>query len=421
MRNVVLACLVVCLAWTFVNATAEDNPLSTTFTDWLKHPAIDYARQTVADPVAELRRQIQSGQVKLKSEGASGYLHSLLDALNIPISSQIALFANDSVQARRINPKNPRTLFFNDSVVVGWVRGGFIEIAAQDPRQGVVFYILDSIFDGGPSIGRRDECLMCHYSYSTAGVPGMVVRSTGQFNVTHRVPLEERWGGWYVTGRLGTLRHLGNLDSNSPYDPRSTDNLNWTTFDRKFDATGYLSTQSDVAALMVFEHQMHMMNLLSRMGWEVRVAEYQKQNRAKRAADEDTPIPVTEAALEVVDYMLFIEEASIPTKIEGNTKFAEEFAARGPKDRKGRTLRQLRLQSRLMQYPCSYMIYSAEFDSLPPQAKNAIYQRLWSILSGAERTSKYARLLRSDRVAITEILKDTKKDLPSYFQAAAVR
>jgi hypothetical protein len=74
-----------------------------------------------------------------------------------------------------------------------------------------------------------------------------------------------------------------------------------------------------------------------------------------------------------------------------------------------------------MQYPCSYMIYSAQFDSLPAEAKSAIYQRMWRILSGQEKSARYQRLSRTDRLAITEILHDTKKDLPAYFKSVSVK
>jgi hypothetical protein len=62
------------------------------------------------------------------------------------------------------------------------------------------------------------------------------------------------------------------------------------------------------------------------------------------------------------------------------------------------------------------MIYSASFEALPEEAKAAIYRRMWQILSGAERNPKYARLTTADRRAILEILSETKKDLPAYFQ-----
>ena len=90
--------------------------------------------------------------------------------------------------------------------------------------------------------------------------------------------------------------------------------------------------------------------------------------------------------------------------------------ARGPGDGAGRSLRQLSLDRRLLRYPCSYMIYSAAFDALPAVAKEAVYQRLWTVLSGGDAAARYASLSTSDRRAIIEILRATKVDLPAYFK-----
>lgn len=395
--------------------------LSDTFTNWLDHPAINYRATPPSDAVAELNRSIQEGRVRLRFDGPSGYLRSVLTTLNIPIESQIAVFAKDSVQRDRISLGNPRTLFFNDNVSVGWVRGGFIELAAQDPQQGVIFYSLDQTLLGQPQFRRRDDCLTCHYSYSTAGVPGMLVRSAAQFTVDQSIPLEKRWGGWYVTGNHGSIEHLGNADLEKLFDtsPPAT-GFNWPSLDGKLDTMGYVSTYSDIVALLVFEHQMHMMNLFTRIGWEARVADYQKSGGQlpldARRSQSDAPIPVGDAAREVVDYLLFVGEATLADKIRGSSGFAEQFAAKGPYDSKGRSLRQFDLQRRLMRYPCSYMIYASVFTELPPSAKDAIYRRMWQILSGAEKDARYAQLALEDRRAIVEILRDTKKDLPEYFR-----
>jgi hypothetical protein len=394
--------------------------LSDTFTNWLDHPAIDYTSTPATDPVAQLIREIQQGRVQLSSDGPSGYLRSLLEALDVPVESQIAVFARDSVQRARITAANPRTLFFNDSVAVGWVRGGFIELAAQDPRQGVIFYVLDQTLFGNPRFTSRNDCLTCHYSYSTAGVPGMLVRSAGQFAVNHSVPFEERWGGWYVTGTHGTLRHLGNVDLEHPAVTAAADTTsNWPSFAGKFDTTGYLSTRSDIVALMLFEHQMHLTNLLSRIGWEARVAEYANRHGgapSEHAATGDQPVPLADAAREIVDYLMFVNEAPLPAEIRGSSGFAERFAAQGPYDRQGRSLRQLDLRRRLLRYKFSYLIYAPVFDRLPSQAKAAIYQRLWAVLSGGDRSAKYGALTLEDRRTVVEILSDTKPDLPDYFR-----
>ena len=381
----------------------DARQLHDTFANWLDHPAIDYTSAPTSDAVAELNRRLVDGSATLTFDGASGYLRSVLAALDVPVESQIAVFAKDSAQQARINMHNPRTLFFNDTVSVGWVRGGFIELVAQDPRQGMIFYVLDQAPGGRPRFARRDDCLTCHHSYSTAGVPGVLVRSAGEFAVNHTLPIDRRWGGWYVTGRQVPAQHRGNVDFDRLFEAPVTRAPNWPSFSAQFDTSGYLSSYSDVAALMVFEHQMHLMNLLTRIGWEARV--------------QQPTMPLADAAREVVDYMLFVDEAPLEDTIAGSSGFVERFEAMGPRDKMGRSLRQVDLRTRLMRHPCSYMVYAPVFDALPGRAKEAIYQRLWQVLSGTLRDAAYKNLSRTDRQAIVEILRDTKPDLPAYFRS----
>src|SRR5580700_7611383 len=188
------------------------------------HPAIQYATRPAHDPVAELNREIQQGRVHLKFDPANGYMRPLLEALGIPVESQMAVFSKTSFQRDGVGPHNPRSLFFNDSVAIAWLRGAWtVELAAEDPEQGVVFYTLDQQFTEKPVFHRRDDCLSCHNSYNAAGVPGMLVRSVftahdgtalfqlGSYYTDHSSPMEQRWGGWYVTGKSGGARHMGNI------------------------------------------------------------------------------------------------------------------------------------------------------------------------------------------------------------------
>jgi hypothetical protein len=173
-----------------------------------------------------------------------------------------------------------------------------------------------------------------------------------------------------------------------------------------FDLTGYPSAYSDVVAMLVFNHQAHMTNLLTRIGWEARVAATKRQE----------PVRVQEAARDVVDYMLFGDEAPFPGKVQGTSGFAEKFAASGPRDGMGRSLRDFDLERRLFKYPCSYLIYSDAFDALHPVAKEAVYTRLFAVLSGRETSPVLKRLAPADRQAILESLRATKPDLPAYFK-----
>ena len=377
----------------------------------LEHPAIGYRSTPASDPVATLNGQLSRGERQLTFGGLTGYLRALLTALDVPVESQIVAYSRTSLQGARIRPDNPRAIYFSDSVVVAWVRGGFIEVAAHDPRQGGIFYVLPQTFVPSPQLLRDERCLGCHYSAAAEGVPGFFVRSIptaadgstlpwlGNVVPDHRTPLDERWGGWYVTGRTGSGSHLGNLlipDRRAGELPGGA-RPSLSTLAGRFPTDDYLSPHSDVVALLVFEHQARMMNLITRIGWEVRAG-----------AD------VRALAREVVDYMLFIDEAPL-ADVRGSSSFAEVFAARGPRDRAGRSLRDLDLQSRLLRYPCSYMIYSEAFDALPADARELVYRRLKAVLSGEVSDPKYARLSADDREAILQILRDTKSGLPDWF------
>jgi len=365
------------------------------------HPSIRYSTASVDDPVARLNRAIENGTVRLTpGTEESGYLRSVLEALHVPVESQVAVFSKTSLEGALINVSNPRTIFFGDAVAVGWVRGSsMLELAAEDPQQGVIFYTLDQQPVGRPQFKRDDECLACHLSWETLGVPGLFVLSTLSepqdknsyatgFVSDQRSPLGQRWGGWYVTGSVGTVKHKGKAVA---------------SLATQFDAHGYLSSHSDIVALMMLEHQTRMINLITRTGWEARLP-------------GDTDARVREAARDLVDYLLFVDEVAFPGRVRGTSGFAEKFSAEGPRDGQGRSLRQLDLEKRLMRYPCSYMVYSEAFDSLPPAALDAVYRRMWEVLSGQERENRYRRLSLADRRAIVEILRDTKKGLPDYFQ-----
>jgi hypothetical protein len=379
------------------------------------HPAIAYSTAPLADAVTVLNARLEAGTARLTHDPDSGYLPSVLQALRVPKESQIAVFSPTSLQAEMINARNPRAVFFNDSVAVGWVRGGMIEVAAQDPQLGPVFYQLDQRPDERPRFRRADrDCLECHRSWETLAVPGLFVLTTfppttkngyATGGVTdQRSALAERWAGWYVTGRPGANRHMGNKPTPSRADTSGPVVLD--SLAGRFDLKGYPTPYSDIAALLVFEHQAHMTNLLTYLNWESRVA----------AAERRGDATVRQAARDLVDYMLFVDEAPLAGKIEGTAGFTQMFSAEGPRDARGRSLRQLDLERRLMRYPCSYMIYSQAFEALPAMAKDAVYRRMWQVLSGEETQKPYTRLSLADRRAIVEILRDTKKGLPDYFQ-----
>lgn len=388
------------------------------------HPAIRYSTAETSDPADALNGKLRSGAVTLRFDPANGgYLRSLLDALGVPVESQALVFSQTSFQAPHINFLNPRAVYFNDTVAVGWVRGGdILEIAAQDANQGVIFYALDQKLTPSPELKRNNDCLACHLSWETLGVPGLMVESVhplpdelsyvNGYNTVHASPLEQRWGGWFVTGNPGGVSHMGNIPV-MPKDKGKSKLANPTrtlaSVDGLFDLTGYPTPYSDVVAQLVLAHQVRMTNMITRVGWEARVAAAEPST--------DANLRVREAAGDLVDYLLFVDEAPLVGAIQGSSGFAEWFAKQGPRDGEGRSLREFDLRTRLFKYPCSYMIYTEAFEALPAAAKDAVYTRMWEVLSGREKRAPYSsRLSAADRQAIVQILRATKKDLPSYFQ-----
>lgn len=385
-------------------------------------PAIRYSSRTTSDAVTALNLKLQEGSASLTFDDTSGYLRSVLAALNVPVESQMLVFSQTSFQAPLINMHNPRAVYFADTVAIGWVRGGkILEVAAQDPEQGVVFYALDQLRSPAPRFTRNNDCLACHLSWETLGVPGLTVQSVyplpdeisyvNGFTTVHGSPLEQRWGGWWVTGDHGGARHMGNVPV-MPADKGKSKLASSTrvlaSVDGLFDLKGYPSAHSDVVALLVLAHHTNMTNLITRTGWEARLAE------ANPSADASAR--VVEAARDLVDYMLFVDEAPLVGPVKGGSGFTERFAAEGPRDRQGRSLRDFDLRRRLFRHPCSYMIYTPAFDGMPARAREAVYARLWEVLSGREKQARYRGLPLADRRAIVDILRETKRGLPDYFQ-----
>ena len=385
-------------------------------------PAIAYSTAPLSNVIDDLNARLRDGSAKLTFDGRSGYLQSALDVLGLPVDSQLLVFSQASLQGRLIGPTNPRSIFFNDRVFLAWVRDGdVLEAIAHDETEGAVFYTLAQRPDGSPIFEREFKCLACHMNGDTSGVPGLLMFSTTRDNsgnnlklvtTDHRSPVATRWGGWFVTGDSRAARHQGNQVPAFATKPAGS----LASVSGLFDAGGYRGATSDIAALLTFSHQTEMTNLLTRASWEARASDpaLHPNTRADMTLVEAAMRVVAE---EVVDYMLFVDEAPLPNPITGSSGFTERMSASGPRDRRGRSLYELDLNKRLLKYPCSYLVYSPAFDALPPLVKQPIYRRLWQVLSGEVTDARYAVLSLADRQAVVEILRDTKPDLPAYFSA----
>ena len=381
------------------------------------------------DAVGRLAIQIENGEVRLEYQpGAWGYLPSLLAHLGIHADSQVLVFAKNSFQAAKISPANPRAIFFSDTAFVGFVPGGeVLELIGLDSRKGLVFYTLRTRESEQPRIvSRQNGCAGCH-AVRDPVVPGLLIRSVfpgpdgtpifmgagAQAITDDRTPFDQRWGGWYVTGTHGSQHHLGNafvLDASNPAALETVATQNLTRLNEKFDTSKYMVPTSDIVALLTLEHQSQMVNFITEVNRLYHAESTQVNGKSSTGRDLDSAIE------DLVTYMLFAEEVPLTAPVRGVSTFTQSFPQGAPRDRKGRSLRDFNLRERLFQYPLSYMIYSDYFATIPEAVRGRIYRRLYEILTGEDRSKKFARLSTADRRAVVEILRDTKSDLPASWK-----
>jgi hypothetical protein len=173
-----------------------------------------------------------------------------------------------------------------------------------------------------------------------------------------------------------------------------------------FDESKVLGKGSDIAALMVLEHQAHMHNYIARLNLEGRqmMAAYGHVRYMRSQVDA------------FLRYLLFTEETPLTAPIEGNPQFAQDFMASAIRDSKGRSLRDLDLQTRMFKHPCSFLIYSPAFDAMCEPIKAVVLQKLYDILTGKVTEEQFAKLSAQDRSDVLEILRETKPSLPDYWR-----
>jgi hypothetical protein len=413
---------------------------TSTFADEFERQPIHYSKSTPSNPISRLQRSLEAGKLHLPYHKDHGFLPAVLKALDVPESSQVLVFSKTSLQRSRISPKSPRALYFNDDLYIGYCQSGqVLEVSAVDPQLGTVFYTLDQQEAERPQFVRQtDACLLCHGSSQTKNVPGHVIRSVypdrsgeailslGTLRVDQTTAIDRRWGGWYVSGTHGKQTHLGNLIVTNRNDrdaiASNPDGQNVTNLKAFFDPSAYLTPHSDIVALLVLEHQAELHNLITRANFQTRLALHDQSllnkelGRSAGYQSETTYRRIKSVGEPLVKYLLFNSEATLTDKIQGTSTFAADFAKQGPRDRKGRSLRDFDLERRLFKYPCSYLIYSPSFEQLPDAMKDYVYQRMHDVLTNRDYTRDFDHLTADDRLAILDILRDTKKDLPAYWR-----
>lgn len=398
---------------------------------------LEHLRHPPTDPRAALEAALASGALPT-GDDPKQTLAELLRLTGVPEASQVLVFSKTSMQSGRINPNNPRAIYFSDDYYVGYVPGGLIEISDADPEEGTGFYALDPRpLDRPSELESPVQCLNCHLGSRTNYAAGLLIRSVyaddngfpigsaGSFITGHDSPIGERWGGWYVTGHHGTMRHMGNafaedLGQDAALDTES--HANRLDLDGLVDTSRYLAPGSDVAALLVLEHQVQMHNRLTQGTLAVRKQLWRSRRIAESDGSafdpyaSDTLMSVTRNHAEkIVAYLLFQTEVALDDSVHGDRAFIRQFRANRRETRTGRSLKDLDLRTRLFTYRCSYMVYSQAFEQMPPLLKEAVYAKLYVALTGPD-TDLNRHLPAEERAAILEILRETKDDLPASWR-----
>jgi hypothetical protein len=398
------------------------------------YPSIGYSNTPTHNAFARLQERMNRGEVKLEWQAPRGYLDSLLKALGIDPSSQALVFSKTSLEISYITDKTPRAIYFDDENYVAWVQGApSLELMAVDSVIGPVFYTLPN---RDPAVAARLDretlrCLNCHDSFSLmgggvphflmvstyAGIEGDHAQRTASIDTNDATPMKNRWGGWYVTGQSGDQQHLGNVIIRQQRDLDNVDALrkgNLNTLQGLFDTKPYLSDKSDIVALLVLQHQVTVHNLITRANFKARnfvSRDPTLSSNSNLSVDQVAPRAqkAFKSMLEpLVNGLLNAGAVAFTSPISGNSGFDTWFQKQGPKDRSGRSLRELDLKTRLFRYPLSYLIYSDGFEGLPDYAKSYVYKRIGEVLRGQDTSPQFAHLSPADRKAMLEILLATK-------------
>lgn len=398
-----------------------------------EQPPVSYSASTPQDALAQLQTRIASGELAFAGSDQR-VLQTLLDALHVPVESQLLVFSRTSLQRGRIRPERPRALYFSESAYVGWVPGGLIEVITIDPQLGPIFYSFEISSAAGkpPKIERDADCLRCHGGTFVRDIPGVFARSVfpdasgepllrhGTTLVEDETPFEQRWGGWYVTGYQGRQDHRGNARGSELGDQLVFENTKERPeeLSKFFDTSAYLRPRSDVVALLVFEHQLTMQNSLTRAGMMCRKMTTYQHGLQKAFKEPITDEPAYDSVKsvfassvqDILDRLLFRDAAPLPQGVTGHAAFQKSFTQDAPRSAEGHSLKDFELRDRIFANRCSYLIYSESFRALPETLKTRVLHRLQLVLRSRDPEDRYAYLSGDEKERIHEILSETHPD-----------
>jgi len=368
------------------------------------------------DRFTRLADELESGRRQLPKGDDLTVLRGLLEALDIPVSSQRLVFSATSLQSGLIHARNPRAIYFNEDTSVGYVPGGRLEILSIDPQLGAIFYIFDLPKDSHlPFIDRSTRCMNCHQGERMNFIPGHALESaipsmTGgtleafrrrQFG--HGVPLQDRLGGWHVTGEGSIKKHHGNVVGK--LSPQGLQ----TTFYKPgelFSWSRYPVETSDMLAHLLHEHQAGFINMVLEGTYRARYALHQSGGQLSQGQRQ----MLDAHAARLVRYVLFADEVPLPAGgIPGDPSYKKAFQSHQRHALpSGASLRDLDLNSRLLRYRCSYMIHTPMWDAMPEPLLQRVHEHLKQALDEKHPSAEYAYLGTEEKRVIRAILTQSK-------------
>ena len=377
----------------------------------------NYWKRQPQDVCTALAAKIASGEVTLDTTDEKAFAKSVLDALQVPVSSQLLVYSATSLQSERCNPRNPRALYFNEHAYVAVILGGRLEMMGIDSEMGCTFYAFSKAQPGvKPVVERSTQCFNCHAGNGTQRVPGLLATSVAPIlsgasyetyrhdEQGHQIPLSVRFGGWYVT----SARPFGETKANIlAINKGKGIEIVRVNPGEMWDTTRHLLPTGDILPQLVHEHQIGFDNRVIQAVYLLREVE----------AKGSPPPPEDQAKLdakarELVRYILFADEAKLPAGgIAGDPQFVRDFQLYKKAAAGGASLKDFDLRSRMFKHRCSYMLYTPQWQQLPAAIKTRVYSGLKSALTGDDR--KFAYLGDDERKAILAILCATLPDLPA--------
>ena len=338
----------------------------------------DYWNAKRKDPFTKIIPLLHNGQIKLDHSSELNFLKSLLKELNIPESSQLQLFSTTSLQLGLINPSNPRSLYFNESIYIGYIPGGKIEVISIDPEHGAVFYIFKVPSKKQPlTITPTKRCMNCHADRELSGIPGLIIKSvlpgvnggsldsyrTGQPG--HDVPYKDRFGGWYITDLLDPADHSNVLGF---YKNGTIEKKNVLALQKKSTHL-FPNSNSEVLTHLIFDHQAGFVNRAIKSNYLLRLTQLPDNL-------DEHQLNFKKSISDLVKYSLFDKEPNLSLKINQNSHFKTDFLITPHKLKTGESLRELDLKTRLFKYRCSFMLFSDFFKNNPPEIKKVVYKEI---------------------------------------------